>query len=91
MFLAHSGFLMRCSPVAESLFILGLESLHIRGGCSLIAVLFFLMLVGTCCATLRSAPYVASFTLAQKFINNTMFLSGRNAIFLADGSMSLVL
>ena len=35
--------------MAESLFILELEFLHIRGGCSLIMVFFVLMLVGTCC------------------------------------------
>ena len=35
--------------MAESLFILELEFLHIRGGCSLIIVFFVLMLVGTCC------------------------------------------
>ena len=39
---------MRCCPMAESLFILELEFLHIRGGCSLIIVFFVLMLVGTC-------------------------------------------
>ena len=33
----------------ESLFILELEFLHIRGGYSLIIVFFVLMLVGTCC------------------------------------------
>ena len=47
--LAHSGFLMRCFPMAESLFILEFEFLHIRGGCFLIIVFFVLMLVGTCC------------------------------------------
>ena len=38
--LAHSGFVIRCCPMAESLFILELEFLHIRGGCSL-AIVFF--------------------------------------------------
>ena len=32
--LVHSGFVIRCSPMAESLVILELEFLHIRGGCS---------------------------------------------------------
>ena len=31
---------MRCCPMAESLFILELEFLHIRGGCSRIIVFF---------------------------------------------------
>ena len=35
--------------MAESLFILELEFLHIRDGCSLIIVFFVLMLVGICC------------------------------------------
>ena len=39
--LAHSGFVIRCCPMAESLFILELEFLHIRGGCSLVVVFFF--------------------------------------------------
>ena len=34
--------------MAESLFILEIEFLHIRGGCSLVVVFFVLMLVGTC-------------------------------------------
>ena len=34
--------------MAESLFILELEFLHVRGGCSLVVVFFVLMLVGTC-------------------------------------------
>ena len=33
--------------MAESLFILELEFLHVRGGCSLVVVFFVLMLVGT--------------------------------------------
>ena len=45
--LAHSGFVIRCCPMAESLFILEIEFLHIRGGCSLVVVFFVLMLVGT--------------------------------------------
>ena len=35
--------------MAESLFILELEFLHIRGGCSLVITFFVLVLVGTCC------------------------------------------
>ena len=31
--------------------------------------------------SLRCASYIPSFTSARKFINNTTFLSGRNAIF----------
>ena len=41
--------------MAESLFILELEFLHIRGGCSLIVVFFFLMLVGICCFILSAS------------------------------------
>ena len=41
--LAHSGFLMKCCPMAESLVILELEFLHIRGGCSLIVVFVFFL------------------------------------------------
>ena len=46
--LAHSGFVIRCCPMAESLFILELEFLHIRGGCSLVIVFFVPMVVGAC-------------------------------------------
>ena len=42
---------MRCCPMGESLFILELEFLNIRGGCSLIIVFFVLMLVGIYCCT----------------------------------------
>ena len=38
---------MRYFPMADSQLILELMSLHIRGGCSLTVLLFFLMLVGT--------------------------------------------
>ena len=38
---------MRCCPMADSQLILELMFLHIRGGCSLTVLLFFLMLVGT--------------------------------------------
>ena len=55
--LAHSGFLMRCCPMAESLFILELEFLHIRGGCSLSIVFFVLMRVGTCCFILSASTH----------------------------------
>ena len=40
--------------MAESLFILEIEFLHIRGGCSLVVVFFVLMLVGTCCFILSA-------------------------------------
>ena len=53
--LAHSGFVIRCCPMAESLFILEIEFLHIRGGCSLVIVFFVLMLVGTCCFILSAS------------------------------------
>ena len=46
---------MRCCPMAESLFILELEFLRLRGGCSLIIMFFVLMLVGTCCFILSSS------------------------------------
>ena len=36
---------MRCCPMADSQLILELMFLHIRGGCSLTVLLFFLMLV----------------------------------------------
>ena len=41
--------------MAESLFILELEFLHIRGGCSLVVVFFVLMLVGTYCFILSAS------------------------------------
>ena len=53
--LAHSAFVIRCCPMAESLFILELEFLHIRGGCSLVVVFVVLMLVGTCCFILSAS------------------------------------
>ena len=40
--------------MAESLFILEIEFLHIRGGCSLVLVFFVLVLVGTCCFILSA-------------------------------------
>jgi len=46
--LAHSGFAIRCCPMADLQLILDLF-LHIRGGYSLVALLFFLMPVGACC------------------------------------------
>ena len=46
--LAHSGCLMRCCPMAESLFIFELAFLHRRGGYSLVTMFCALMLVGTC-------------------------------------------
>ena len=44
---------MRCYPMADSQLILELMFLHIRGGCSLTVLIFFLMLVGTCCFILH--------------------------------------
>ena len=46
---------MRCFPMADSQLILELTFLHIRGGCSLTVLLFFLMLVGTCCFILSAS------------------------------------
>ena len=46
--LGHSGFAIKCCPMADSQLILDLLFLHVRGGCSLAVLLFFLMLVGTC-------------------------------------------
>ena len=46
--LAHSGFVIRCCPMAESLFILEIEFLHIRGGCSLVVVFFVVKLKNIC-------------------------------------------
>ena len=43
--LAHSGFVSRCCPMADSQLILELLFLQRRGGCSLKVLLFFLMLV----------------------------------------------
>ena len=40
--------------MADSQLILELLFLHIRGGCSLTLLLFFLMLVGTCCFILSA-------------------------------------
>ena len=48
--------------MTESLFILELEFLHIRGGCSLIVVVFVLMLVGT---------------VAHKYHGKTFFLTAK--------------
>ena len=41
--------------MAESLFILELEFLHIQGGCSLIVVSFVLMLMVACCFILSAS------------------------------------
>ena len=49
------------------------------------------MLLYSVCCPLGSASYVPSFTLAQKFIIYTTFLSGSNAIFTGYGSITLVL
>ena len=94
--LAHSGFVIRCCPMADSKLSLELIFLHILGGFSLTVLLFFLiacrnMLLYSVCYPLRSASYLSSFTSARKFINYSTFLGGRNAIFLADGSITLVL
>ena len=72
--------------MAESRFILELEYLYIRGGCSLVIVFFILMLVGTYCFILSASlcvvrPTYRSSHRAQKFVNYTTFLSGRDAIF----------
>ena len=49
------------------------------------------MLLYSVCWSLRSVSYLTSFKSARKCINNTTFLSGRNAIFVAAGSITLVL
>ena len=72
--------------MAESLFIVDIEFLHIRGGCSLVVVFFVLMLVGTCCFILSASLCVVRPTYRashryDKFVNYTTFLNGRNAIF----------
>ena len=79
--LEHSRLVIRCFPMADSQLILELLFLHIRGGCSLTVLLFFLMLVGICCFILSASlcvvpptrSYVPSFTSARKFINYTPF------------------
>ena len=53
--LSHSGFVIRCCPIAESLFILEIEFLHIRGGCSLVVVFFVLMLETQSCVNKKSS------------------------------------
>ena len=61
--LAHSGSAIRCCPIADSHLILEFLFLHIRGGCSLTVLIFFLMLVGTCCFILSASlckPHGAS-------------------------------
>ena len=56
---------MRCCPMADSQLILELMFLHIRGGCSLTVLLFFLMLVGTCCFILSASLCVVRPTLLE--------------------------
>ena len=86
---------MRCCLMAESQVILGLLVLHIRGGCSLTTLLFFLMLVGTCCLILSFGfcvvcpTYRASHQLENS--DYTTFLVVGTLSFLADDSMTLVL
>ena len=70
--LAHSGFVIRSCPMAESLFILELEFLHIRGGGSLI-VFFVLMLVGTCCFILSASLCVVRPTYRASQIQTIIF------------------
>ena len=53
--LAHSGLVIRCCPMADSKLVLELLFLHIRGGCSLAVLLFFLILVRTCCFILSGS------------------------------------
>ena len=56
--LAHSGFMGRCCPMADSQLILELLLLQRRSGCSLPVLLFVLMLVGTCCFVLSASLFV---------------------------------
>ena len=53
--LAHSGFAIRCCPMADSQLILDLLFLRIQGGCSLAALIFFLMLMGAYCSILPAS------------------------------------
>ena len=53
--------------MAESLFILEIEFLHIRGGCSLVVVFFVRMLVGICCFIL-SAIYIYLYIYIHKVV-----------------------
>ena len=69
--------------MVDSQLILELMFLHIRGGYSLMVLIFFLMLVGICCFILSASlcvvrPTYPSFTSTRKFINYTTFLGGRN-------------
>ena len=58
--------------MAESYFILGLEFLHIQGGCSFIIVFFLLMLVGPCyygpSPSLSSEAYIPNFRWHALFV-----------------------
>ena len=75
--LEHSGFAIKCCPMADSKLILDLLFLHIRGGCSLAALLFLLMLVGTCCFILSAnlcvvrpaKTFLCSFDMSSLFTN----------------------
>ena len=55
--LAHlrRALYIECTLVADSQLILELLFLQRRGGCSLTVLLFFLMLVGTCCFVLSAS------------------------------------
>ena len=79
--LAYSGFAIRCCPITDSQLILELLVLFIRGGYSLTVLLFFLMFVETVSFILSASVRVVHLT-AQKVINCTTFLSGRNTIYL---------
>ena len=56
---------MRCCPMADSQLLLELMFLHIPAGCSLTVLLFFLMLVGTCCFILSASLCVVHPTYSK--------------------------
>ena len=87
---------MRCCPMADSQLILELLFLHIRGGCSLTVLLFFLMLVGTCCFILSASLCVVhpTYRASHRHENSQtiqLFWVVGTLSFLADGSITLVL
>ena len=82
--------------MADSQLILELLFLQRRGGCSLTVLLFFLMLVGTCCFILSASlcavrhTYQASHRHENSLTTQLFWVVG-TLPFLADGSITLVL
>ena len=60
--------------MADSQLILELLFLQRRGGCSLTVLLFFLMLVGTCCFILSASLCVVRFILSFLCFESTVDL-----------------